>query len=735
MIKGKIISLIFYSLFLFPTAFAYQGEELLSVFSSSCPGQGSWTQKALAQSQALISALESIRDDKNCASLAGSLSDLENLSTHIATLNAWGAQEQEAIAHQAKVDALLAEISSTSDPIYISSLQSYLMTAVAEQTYYQSIYQSPLNTSYTPISTSISTLVAGTEAMISQLVAQKQCLVSHPQILASAASLVGAVAGGIAMVNPILGIGISGGSLLMGLVIEGSRQGAFAGKINTVSELTTEAESYRCVLESLSNQWCEINDARNLVREKSKKLTEAKAILPQGMKLLEVSMPVLVKWLGDVRAGNTASSLADSERQSVAIERQAMVQKALAKGQGLINENRDLFSSYTDDRDKWSVLRQLILAITGTGQNINYMSGSNVSNPMEEIYPDNYSPYYLLGIALKDFPTNDNGDQIPFQELDPFEKLDNFSPNYLLLETQYKLWVSKAQLLASKQLDLVLRPDPLVILSSYFDFTDNKNKISPAKALADFLQYTDSLLALDPIVPPGWSGNGPFIKLLNEVRHRLYTIDMAVKGSLSNDPTMSERQAIEVIFKQAQLEFGTGIISAHIEIPLKQIIWKEITSLGPEQANLAAMFMVGNSIKNALTTIDGTESLTLQLDDLKRSSAMAISTLDGMVNVFGKNINQILKKIKQEEKKNQGALGDDYQSMRANICLRLLTLPSIPKNIETKLCDGASLEQALVGGPIAPEISTQTWALPHEERACMGRNFFRASKIYQDLEQ
>ena len=59
------------------------GKDLLNYFSSTCPSQGDWTKLVNADAEALISILDSIKNDPDCVSAAGSISQLGGLASKV----------------------------------------------------------------------------------------------------------------------------------------------------------------------------------------------------------------------------------------------------------------------------------------------------------------------------------------------------------------------------------------------------------------------------------------------------------------------------------------------------------------------------------------------------------------------------------------------------------------------------------------------------------------------------
>ncbi len=85
------------------------GKNLLDYFSANCTSQGEWARTALNDSIALIENLRSINKDPDFLSVAGAITQLDNLNKQIESLQIMNStQEQIAILNAQEQDRLFA---------------------------------------------------------------------------------------------------------------------------------------------------------------------------------------------------------------------------------------------------------------------------------------------------------------------------------------------------------------------------------------------------------------------------------------------------------------------------------------------------------------------------------------------------------------------------------------------------------------------------------------------------
>ena len=234
--------------------------------------------------------------------------------------------------------------------------------------------------------------------------------------------------------------------------------------VRKVSDRSLNLEGFRCAMESLTNRWCELEDAKELLEMKvaSRETERAKSDLP--LELMDRHMPALFDWFSKIRAGVAPATNADSERQERVILREALVRAARSKGAGVIAEFSPLYDNAPDDQNRFFALRQIITRLVGLSCTEDFSSGAVAGNPLFDIYNRKLGAYYLLG--LEEIPTN-NGYPYGFCTFDPFTQWPNdggFTPDLVLLKDRYNSWVDQAADMVTREMNQVLLPDALILL-------------------------------------------------------------------------------------------------------------------------------------------------------------------------------------------------------------------------------------------------------------------------------
>lgn len=706
------------------------GKDLLNYFSSTCPSQGDWTKLVMSDSEALISILHNLKTDSDCVSAAGAIAQLGGLASKITQLQTTSVRKIELEKLKASEFELTSQLSVQTDPLIIQDLQSAVRQLQIDKAVL--LAEESANKKYAgeDIITTYSQIVLATNQFHKSIGNNAKCLDKNPRIISSVTSLVSSIGGAMTAVNPALGIGLSAGSEILGQTVEAIRINRINNQIGRIAEGTLINSGFKCALESLSNRWCEVSDARKLLdfKFKLKKDPVREGGLLSVISLYDRKIPAFLDWLGKVRAGAPASTESDANRHEVVQERFKMVQVAKSKGDGILTEFKSRYYDPTTvtNEDKWNIIRQVINKLTVSPSRGGFSSSNSVTSPLDDIYNSSYAPFRLLGLAKT--PTQ-GGLPASFNQFDPLTEwpaeLGTFIPDYEKLVSEYNLWIEKSTTLVSREFTQVLQPDSLGVLSRAFERTGSKWKVSPKQSIDEIIVFLETNR-------PTPFEISPFQKIYTDTVEKLKIISAALTDHLILG-TVSETRAIEIIFSTAKLQFGTVLFESRIEMAVRISLDEYFQNAKPEEQNIAAQMMAMESYLETLRKVTGKDSDELVMLDIQNAQTGALNNMTNFVNVFGKNINQLLK---MNQKRIQGTTDSSlkaiYNEDQDKICVLLTSMPALDDKIDFRDCKGRQLKSFIKDGPVSPLISDAYMQTDFSERNCAYRDHIRKSKIYRE---
>jgi hypothetical protein len=713
---------------------AIPGQELLNYFSSSCKTQGKWSKIALSEAQALMKSIESVLNDEDCKTIAGAISQLNTLSAQIVRLDNLGSDHMELAGLSAKEQELLLYVGRNASDVNLSEqINSTLLDIQLEQAQVMGRIDAHNYYAQPQLADLLAQIVLTTNAAFNQVVANQRCMIKKPGILSGAAALVASVGATAAISNPALGLGLAATGDFIGTIVEAIRKKRLTTTIRQVADGTTALEAFNCVLESLSSRWCEMAEVEKYINFKAKyqNVPIQAGELGSAIRLYDREIPAFLHWLNKIRAGIPSSSSADASRQKRVFEREASVRSSKAMSNGIIAENRPLFDGAQDPKEKWTFLRSTVLKL---GQNIGiinpYTGNRSGDDPMYEIYNTDYAPYYLLG--LDRIPKTSSGSNIDFNSFDPFSEwpaeAGPFVPNFETMTKKFDEWVELARARVDQELNLVLNPDASSAISSAFDGTDNRWKLPAIDALKSIIKF---LQLHGP--QKRFSNPAAFKNLYADTITKLKTIQEAIEKATLGPTPIDPLKALEVIYKNANLQFGIVILQNRLGLAVRLAIYTLISSTDPETQAIAAQFLAADRFEDVLSQISGTDNLALIAADIKKAQPITLNTLQGFVDVFGKSIRETLSYIMDQEKRSPKDLAPNYERSRAELCYGLLAAPVWPKSVAPSYCLGLKLDPVIPGGPVTDTITYKMiFEGSYQNRACQFQDYLSRSKIFQD---
>jgi hypothetical protein len=701
------------------------GKNFLEYFSSTCPSQGDWTKLVISDAEALIEILKTLRDDADCVSSAGSIAQLGGLARKIADLENSKITQIEIEKLKAKEIELSNQLTNTQNTDTQQKLQDALNLVQVEKAMLQAELNSQNSVGANNVSKTYSQIVLSTNQLYKTISSNTLCLDKNPRLISSITSLVSSIGSAVSTVNPALGIGLAATSEFLGNTIEATRKGNINRKIRKISDNVLINSGYKCALESLSNRWCELTDARKLLEFKfnMKKVDSEENAFLEIVNLYDRKIPSFLEWLAKVRAGAPAATETDAIRHAIVYERWKQVQVASSRGDGVLTEYRSRYEllSDTQKQEKYNIIRQVIIKLTDVCTN----NSSNVSSPLFDIYLKSYAPYRLLGLDA--IPRTASDDAISFCDFNPFTQWPTgvYIPDYNKLNEEYKNWIKKTSVFVNTEFTQVLQPDALGVLSLAFERSGSKWKTSPKKSI-------DELIAFISKNKPDKFENFTFSKIYQEIETNLLSISDALNKSIITNE-LSPKDAINMIFEIANLQFGTVIFESRLEMVVRLSLDQYLKNLSLEERNIASQLLAMESYLDTLKKVSGKDTDELVMFDIQSAQKGALSNMRAFMEVFSKNINKHMKGLQKSIVKNSDTTQTavDLEDL-AKFCVLLSSMPNVVTEIDMKICYGKKIKALIKDGPETPILTQSYLNEDFANRSCIYRDYLRKSKIYRE---
>jgi hypothetical protein len=706
------------------------GNDLITYFSSTCKAQGEYTRQALSDSQSLIQILENIKNDQDCTTISGGISQLTNLESKLLQLESQNKLNIEIEKLTAQENELMLQMSQTNDPLTREEINSTIRQIQINKASYVSEMSARSSYQGENVKDLYAKIVTSTNSLFNSISSNHRCLNKNPNLLPAITSLAGAIGSAAMSVNPALGLGIAAATDLIGHTVEAFRKNKYNRMIRKISDSSIALEGYKCVLESLSERWCSIQDAEEFLQLKSsiRRQSNPESGFKSAIRLHDRDIPILLDWLNKVRTGVPAATTADAQRQEEIFNREARVRSAYSLGNGVISQYKPLYEIPNQTpQDKYLVVKTIIGLLTnnncsGGGGRFSSQGGGS---PLDDIYNSDFAPFYLLG--LDQIPRED-GTIISFCQFDPLSQWPSgsYSPDLNFVKNRYEEWVKKAQNRVNQELTLVLQPDALQVLTTAYESTNNKWKYSTLNSLTNLIDF------LNNFQPKRYESTS-FKKIYEDTVDRLEDLKSIIDSGVIGDKYSDPKTALEDIFRVAQLQHGLIVFQSRLEMIVRVSVKEYLDTLNTNDSNVVAQLLAAESFLDVLAKVNGTDNFAIISADIKRAKPIAVGNMNSFMDVFGNNINRILKKNHKRILKTQDPkLKQIYTRNSAEMCLLISSMPTWPKKVRKKYCLDSHLESVIPNGPQSETLTSDYLAKNFEDRNCGYRNYLRKSKIFQE---
>ncbi len=701
------------------------GQAMLEYFGATCPSQGEWTQAALNDSRSLYAVIDAIKNDPDCKTMGGALTQLSTLNDQVTQLAEMSESKKQIAAYDAQERTLLIELSKTTNPIDIDNLNLNLRSVQVGRAGLLGRENAGKELSGPNTVLALSRAVQLADSAFSQIAMNQRCQEKAPGLLTSATGMVSSIGAAVTAVNPAIGLGLQAGSVFLGTAMEQYRNGRFNAFIRNASQGTTAYQGYKCALETMTNRWCDMTDAKSFLAYKMNlpSRTSLSDELRSAIKLNDREIPLILEWLLKVKSGVAPQTTADGDRQSMASWRLAKLESLEAGGISKINQSRaEYMAVEANFQDRWALLRSILNSLAPSGAR--FSSGDEgVKNPFHDVYPAGFIPYFLIGLK-EDDPSIFN-DQVGWIALDNWKNPQGVKPTLEDIRKNYIELVRLARIKVEREMNEARRPDaPFTLADSYIP--DPKHKISPMNAIGKLIIFLESNPPKDP----------HFLKIYSGTLTKLKTIFEATENAVLTD-TLSigasiEEEALRIILEQAQLTYGTIVIQARIELLIRIAVMDMLEHAPPEDQIIVAQLLASDRFMETLSRFTGKNDPASIVEDIDRSLKITRDNLNLFVQVFGKQVNQQLRKLSDDERAAQPTVAKLIRSDRAQLCYLLLGSEQVTKYVDVKLCEGLKLGPFTTGAPETKPLVRTDFAKDMGVRGCVLQDYRRSRKIFSE---
>jgi hypothetical protein len=749
-----------------PTGSFFQGEELFRSFRGFCPSHGEWVDRARTSARNLSDVMVAVKDDPACQSLASSIAQLNGLQRVLSKETLTFADIEYAKKKRERFDILMQLKDANEDPTGNASLISTLESSLRTSQLALGQIETERDVSRDNLRDRLVTQqsVAAVSAVLSQSLAQEECLVKRPEVFAPLVALAGSV--GAVAVTGGASLGLAAGVQLLGEAVEFSRQKELSLQIRKLNEASIH-ESFTCVLEAMSNQWCGAKEALALYRLRTQR-EDTDGEFYRGVRFLRREAPVFLSWLDEVRSGARPSNPGEADRQKVIFAKEAALLAFLPTAYSILEENKALIppgGGAEADRQQFELMRSAIRSIRDSGGG----RAGNVSggNPILDVIPGDELPWLLAG--LEQAPTTEDANGVlrplPFFSENFTSFRDGKFPGLVypldpeIIEQRVRFVFARGQERLALERSNVLNVDPRDVLWSAEAPTlrGPERGLSPLDALRSIREFIAemsqaSMSSNQQIIYADTKARLDNIEEILEKAVAQVSLNISIASIPDDDsdllfppghspefpePTPDDKvaaEALEAIYAEAYLQHGLAFFSARIRRILRFELHRRVTNPEPGDeldAVTSAKLLASEDILEELESF-GNSSPTFVKSSISRSLVNTHTTTQSFAEVFSENLNKALHFYHRMAKQDI-----DYEPAFKDLCLLLMAVPdwnaSKLQGVRISLCDKVQKHSDFANGSSSHKISRSSFFGDYSTgRACQYRNFARQEKILRD---
>ena len=383
-------------------------------FGGNCPSQGAWTQMALQQSQEIASAVRQLKDNPACKGITGVVQNLEAATSALSVSKDEVNLENRAENLPGEMGALRNNIMKSGSPDLNASsmllgrtIEAAALSSEISSTADHGNQASIANAAKSGLSNLFSKYAAPTQKgldlitnVINVLPQYDECLIGQPR--AGMAIIGGAVKVAAAFSAAGEGVGDKLGNSIAALT-QMMADRRFTLALRKLDE-TEFWFSISCLLEGTTKNYCEAENAQEILKYSSDQYAEAMKRNLQGRKnadydnplegyyLLVRELPVISAWLQQVQFGVTPKLSTDAKFKNDVWDQVTDLTKSVNSLKGFFNEQILFMRGLTDINAKRNHVIENII-----GPLVTKMAGDQASPFFTTTVNPTLLPFYLIG--------------------------------------------------------------------------------------------------------------------------------------------------------------------------------------------------------------------------------------------------------------------------------------------------------------------------------------------------
>lgn len=690
--------------------------QLFDSFSHSCPSISNWSQNALSSSRSIINVLETMKEDcqtaaKNIMAQTNTLQQaIESYESRYTERDILGLlnQQKEILVLINNLEQNSSNELSELEALYRSNqLEISLNKASID-------YDEEQARDYF-LSTSI---VQSTQAIFEQVAQNNACFMHNSGFLSGIASLGSSV--GAALSTGGLSLGFAAGAHFLNSAFEFLKNKSFDRDIQKLGQ-SQYSSAFRCVFESLSNQYCDATETYDLIEMKIEGAEYVADDFSVGVELYTRELPVFIEWLNSVSSSTDpqdtyrASKMADFKYR----ENELDVWKLRSIGR-LNNEVSKIARNPKISIDeKFRKLRNVLNNIA--------KSSRNGPNPIKDLYSEKELVWYLVGLnpSSPDLPVDSNNNIKRYTDSSAAElkALGVYPADEATVTKRIAQVIGEAKF----QLDLDRPESILEDPESIFDLVETEKKsgfsrgVKPNEALKRIVTY------LDKHIIRNQTG------IYSNNQERIYAETRDILDEIKNqveDYNGNVEQRLKVISQSANLTNGTTLINGRLKRFFRNILTnilldKDPSTRLPEEVKLL-------TVDDMLSELDklGRNNPGDILLDLSNTIDITKQTIQSFAEIFASPISATL----------NATAGNTLQSVYTRdllpqYCSILLSVPNWSskelKKIDLSQCFGLNLKSRQAGNPGTEAFTPELYhSNNYKKRACLNRNHRRKENLF-----
>ena len=739
----KIISILFLPLLLIQngwggiTSDPKYAEEIIKSFNGLCPTNGDWTLKSLSESRKIQKILIDLRDNPNCSNTAMSVSThINSLTAALERAKSTRIIEQSLSGRQRQQVDILLLLEDENNQSTRQSLEEVYRNNQLDLALDQGRLQYDKN--YARNQYMANVIVDSTAKIFQQMALNQRCLLQAPQAVFAISSIGSSLASALLMGE--LSLGLAAISNLLGYVFEFFRK----SKLNDHIERLGRGEfisAYQCVLESLSNQWCEARETYSLIKLKTtgQGPDEDNDPFQKGIRILNRDLPVLTSWIKKVSSATLTENSAMAASQIRFLTRNNMLRLWMIESLGKLGDAKTrLPKSLLKEEERevqFNILKDLINLIIPDYTEYSEEEEDGPPSPLYDVVSFSEIYWLLTGIPIDDIPlTKDHLGNLNlpfFGGFTPkiFREEESLISYYPLDPEKIKANIlslyDKADLQLNRQRNDVLHTDPASLFAQaedeyYYVELDSVKNISPLTAIDNilaFLQYADG--SGDRLCPPKNELSSSYHNNIEEIHNETKKILCQIKLQIQDISTNYEER-LKIIFNIAHLHDGVTFINDRIENVVERIIKDILHKRGDEKApDLQYKLLLADTVTRELKKY-GHSNLTRVRFDIVNALKITENTLQNFAEIFSQGIAATFHQVYNDNHNNPFS-----ERLLAKYCSLLLAIPNWNvkelEGIDLSLCEGRGLESEWQQGkrPFEFSFSSNMYHTPFDHnRTC-----------------